>query len=70
MSASKGTGAVLKPLDIEVRQAAPDHCVVTVAGDLDVVTATELRHASNRPSRPTPAPSWTWRGFRSATAPA
>ncbi|MER6434375.1 STAS domain-containing protein [Streptomyces sp900105245] len=36
---------MLKPLDIQVRQLAPDHCVVTVAGELDVVTAAELRHA-------------------------
>lgn len=36
---------MLKPLDIQVRQPAPDHCVVTVAGELDVVTAAELRHA-------------------------
>ncbi|WP_435279639.1 STAS domain-containing protein [Streptomyces sp. 1222.5] len=36
---------MLKPLDIHIRQSAPDHCVVTVAGELDVVTAAELRHA-------------------------
>ncbi|MER6455977.1 STAS domain-containing protein [Streptomyces sp900105245] len=36
---------MLKPLDIHIRRPAPDHCVVTVAGELDVVTAAQLRHA-------------------------
>lgn len=36
---------MLKPLDIQVRQPEPDYCVVTVAGELDVVTVAELRHA-------------------------
>ncbi|WP_432021488.1 STAS domain-containing protein [Streptomyces sp. 1222.5] len=35
---------MLKPLDIQIRQPAPDNCVVTVTGELDVVTAMELRH--------------------------
>ncbi|MFB7508331.1 STAS domain-containing protein, partial [Streptomyces broussonetiae] len=36
---------MLKPLRITVHAPGPDHCVVTVVGELDVVTAAELRAA-------------------------